>query len=162
MRSDSRPEASRSTDAAHSATPSITPRLATEACSVAVTNSGRIGTSISDEMSVSREVNPSATTFRWIPAKGPPGTRALDSLMVRQASTRARARTRGLTLLRIPGVRAQPALLRDDASLPHCRNPMHGTEEPSFSLGTGTIGPRSNDGTCAENAVAFRPCKPLS
>jgi len=36
-----------------------------------VTNSGRMGASISLEMSVSSDVNPSATTLGWMPASGP-------------------------------------------------------------------------------------------
>src|SRR5437867_10257538 len=68
MRSESQPEARRSSAAVLSATPSITPRLATEALSVPVTNRGRTGTIISVETSVKSEVRPSATMLRLMPA----------------------------------------------------------------------------------------------
>ncbi len=56
-----------------SATPSITPRLATEALSVPVTNRGRTGMIISLETSVKSEVRPSATMLRLMPAGARPG-----------------------------------------------------------------------------------------
>jgi len=49
--------------------PSISPRLATDAPSVAVMNSGITGTSISVEMSVKNDTRPSATTLGWKPAQ---------------------------------------------------------------------------------------------
>ncbi len=70
MRSDSQPEVSRSSDAVLSATPSMMPRLATEACSTPVTNSGSTGTIISDDTSVSSDVTPSAHTLRVRPGCG--------------------------------------------------------------------------------------------
>src|SRR5262245_60656283 len=64
IRSESQPEKMRSTVAVHSATPSITPRLATEARSVPVTNSGSTGMIISVETSVKSDAQPSARTLR--------------------------------------------------------------------------------------------------
>ena len=74
IRSEIHPVQMRSTDAVHSATPSMTPRLATDAPSVAVMKSGSTGMIISLEMSVSSETTPSATTFagrsRFAPFSG--------------------------------------------------------------------------------------------
>src|SRR5882762_10496180 len=64
IRSDSQPEKMRSTVAVHSATPSITPKLATEALRVPVTNAGSTGIIISVDTSVNSEANPIATTLR--------------------------------------------------------------------------------------------------
>ncbi len=84
MRSESQPEATRSTVAVHSATPSITPRLATDALSVRVTKSGSTGTIISVETSVSIETNPSATTLRVSPGM-PRGRAAGEGALMRRA-----------------------------------------------------------------------------
>ena len=70
MRSESQPDESRSSEAVLSATPSMTPRLATEASSTPVTNSGSTGTIISDDTSVSSDVKPSAHTLRVSPGAG--------------------------------------------------------------------------------------------
>src|SRR3989442_10799994 len=66
IRSESQPDKMRSTVAVHSATPSMTPRLANDARSVPVTNAGSTGTIISVETSVSSDVKPSATTLRLV------------------------------------------------------------------------------------------------
>src|SRR5262245_44794916 len=70
IRSESQPETIRSAVAVHSATPSITPRLATEALSVPVTNAGSTGTTISEEMSVRSDVHPSTRTLRFTDGSG--------------------------------------------------------------------------------------------
>src|SRR5262245_50430346 len=70
IRSESQPETIRSAVAVHSATPSITPRLATEALSVPVTNAGSTGTIISEEMSVRSDVHPSTRTLRFTAGSG--------------------------------------------------------------------------------------------
>src|SRR6516164_6276829 len=67
MRSESQPEPRRSSEAVLSATPSINPRLATEALSVEVTNSGSTGMIISVDTSVNSDVKPSATMLRLMP-----------------------------------------------------------------------------------------------
>src|SRR5439155_5110614 len=101
-------------EAVLSATPSITPRLATEALSVPVTNSGSTGMIISVETSVRRETQPSATTLRGMgaarrgpsaPGAGGAGT-AVSAFTAREPSTAPgapclRAGAEGL------GVRAQ-------------------------------------------------------
>src|SRR6516162_2548990 len=104
MRSESQPEPRRSSEAVLSATPSINPRLATEALSVEVTNSGSTGMIISVDTSVNSDVKPSATMLRLMPLEPAGAAEGAAGVVVVTAPQPSTGPGRGL-----PGAAANPA-----------------------------------------------------